>query len=239
MQALAHAVAFALVPAVAMVVGGTVAAFWPPTDRFKSYIQHFAAGIVFSALAVEVLPDVMHRDAPLAVASGFSLGLAVMLAIRRATRGAKGGTVTAVTRGVPVRLLAVVGVDIFVDGLLIGVVLATGNRAGALVTLALAIELFSLGLAVAAAGTAGRARTIRTTALLSTSAVLGAAAGSLTVGGLQGRWMEGLLGFAVAALLYLVTEELLVEAHEVPETPLSTAAFFIGFLALMLIDMAT
>lgn len=46
------------------------------------------------------------------------------------------------------------------------------------------------------------------------------------------------LGFAVAALLYLVTEELLVEAHEVPETPLSTAAFFIGFLMLMLIDMS-
>lgn len=235
MQALAHAVVFAVAPAVAMVVGGTVAAFWPPTDTFKSYIQHCAAGIVFSALAVEVLPDVMHRDAPLAAALGFSLGLAVMLAIRRAARGTKE---TVETRGVASRLLAVVGVDIFVDGLLIGVMLATGNRAGALVTLALAIELFSLGLAVAAASTAGRTRTIVTTAWLSTSTVLGAAAGSLTVGGLQGRWMEGVLGFAVAALLYLVTEELLVEAHEVPETPLSTAAFFVGFLALMLIDMA-
>jgi ZIP family zinc transporter len=32
------------------------------------------------------------------------------------------------------------------------------------------------------------------------------------------------------ALLYLVTEELLVEAYEVPETPLSTAMFFIGSL---------
>ena len=46
-----------------------------------------------------------------------------------------------------------------------------------------------------------------------------------------------LLGFGCAALLYLVTEELLVEAHEVPETPLATASFFVGFLVLLVIEM--
>jgi ZIP family zinc transporter len=38
-------------------------------------------------------------------------------------------------------------------------------------------------------------------------------------------------------LLYLATEELLVEAHEVPETTFATATFFGGFLVLMLIDL--
>jgi zinc transporter ZupT len=45
------------------------------------------------------------------------------------------------------------------------------------------------------------------------------------------------LTFGCAALLYLVTEELLVEAHEVPETALSTAMFFASFLLLLVIDM--
>lgn len=45
------------------------------------------------------------------------------------------------------------------------------------------------------------------------------------------------LSFGAAALLYLVTEELLVEAHEVPKTTLSTAMFFLGFLILLIIDM--
>ncbi|MDI9708957.1 hypothetical protein QM281_17785 [Acinetobacter baumannii] len=36
--------------------------------------------------------------------------------------------------------------------------------------------------------------------------------------------------------MYLVTEELLVEAHEVPETPFATAAFFIGFIVFFLIE---
>ena len=47
-----------------------------------------------------------------------------------------------------------------------------------------------------------------------------------------------MLAFGVAALLYLVTEELLVEAHETEDTPLATATFFAGFLALLLLEMA-
>ena len=52
--------------------------------------------------------------------------------------------------------------------------------------------------------------------------------------------MEAVLAFTCAALLYLVAEELLVEAHEgreESETPLETAVFFAGFLALLILDM--
>lgn len=45
-----------------------------------------------------------------------------------------------------------------------------------------------------------------------------------------------MLAFGAAALLYLVTEELLVEAHEGQETPLLTALFFIGFLAIPVLE---
>ena len=38
------------------------------------------------------------------------------------------------------------------------------------------------------------------------------------------------------ALLYLVTEELLVEAHEKPDTPLISSMFFVGFLALLTLE---
>ena len=40
----------------------------------------------------------------------------------------------------------------------------------------------------------------------------------------------------LVALLYLVTEELLVEAHAVPEQPWTTAMFFIGFLGMLVIE---
>jgi len=44
------------------------------------------------------------------------------------------------------------------------------------------------------------------------------------------------LSFGLMALLYLVTEELLVEAHEKPDSPLISAMFFVGFLGLLLIE---
>jgi ZIP family zinc transporter len=47
---------------------------------------------------------------------------------------------------------------------------------------------------------------------------------------MSGGFLAGVLGFGVASLLYLVTEELLAEAHEVPDTPVVTATFFAGFL---------
>ena len=48
--------------------------------------------------------------------------------------------------------------------------------------------------------------------------------------------IAGFLSFGLMALLYLVTEELLVEAHEKPDTPRISAMFFIGFLGLLLIE---
>ena len=54
---------------------------------------------------------------------------------------------------------------------------------------------------------------------------------------LNGAALGGVLAFGLAALLYLVTEELLVEAHEVRETRATTAMFFVGFLVLLMIDV--
>jgi ZIP family zinc transporter len=45
------------------------------------------------------------------------------------------------------------------------------------------------------------------------------------------------LAFGVAALLYLVTEELLVQAHEVEDTAIQAATLFFGFIVLFALDM--
>lgn len=47
--------------------------------------------------------------------------------------------------------------------------------------------------------------------------------------------LAGVLAFGTAALLYLVVEELLVEAHEETETPILSAMFFLGFLGLYIL----
>jgi ZIP family zinc transporter len=98
---------------------------------------------------------------------------------------------------------------------------------------ALTIELLGLGVAVALALIdAGNrpSETVATTAALSVLVVVGGVLGASALSNLGGDALSVVLAFATAALLYLVTEELLTEAHETEDTPLLTATFFAGFL---------
>jgi len=73
--------------------------------------------------------------------------------------------------------------------------------------------------------------------VLGIALLAGAGAGAGILNAVTPVFIDALLAFGVAALLYLVTEELLVEAHEEVETPIQTAMFFAGFILLFMIDM--
>lgn len=232
--------AYLAIPVAALVVGGVVAAVRPPGPRLTSGVQHFAAGVVFAAVAVELLPDILHERNPVAMTLGFAAGVILMLGVRHLTeaqtgqKGVSGG-------GPPTGLVVTIGIDLGVDGLLLGVGFAAGAKTGVLLTVALTVEILFLGLSAVAALTragVGRGRVVRTTLALALVLAAGGAAGTLLLRGLSGFALEAVLSFGAAALLYLVTEELLVEAHATPETPLLAATFFVGFLALLLVEMA-
>ncbi|MEO8072301.1 MAG: ZIP family metal transporter [Acidobacteriota bacterium] len=236
-SALLNVLSFALLPVAAAIVGAMIAAFRPPNSTVRSYIQHLAAGVVFSVVAVELLPEIVAKHAPVEVAVGFALGVLLMLGIRYFTHNLEEKKQKNESS---VGLLVAIGVDVLLDGLLIGISFSADAKAGRLLTFALMIELLSLGLAVAVAlGKAGKSRLkiILTVALLSLLIVVGAAIGATVLREVSTSVLEIVLSFGLAALLFLVTEELLVEAHEEPETPLATATFFGGFLLFLILGM--
>lgn len=141
----------------------------PPSPGVRSAIQHFAAGVVFSVVAVELLPDVTRAHSIPEVMLGFALGIALMLAVRKLTAvnetvtsaaneedairgnsGSNSSNADTQSGGASAGLLTAVGVDILLDGVLVGIAFAAGSREGTLLTLALSLELLSLGLALAA-----------------------------------------------------------------------------------------
>ncbi|MGN6545730.1 MAG: hypothetical protein ACTHK7_11820 [Aureliella sp.] len=234
MNSISQVLLYAGGAASAAILGGIAAVVWPPSARFRSYIQHFAAGIVFAAVAVEVLPDVVHREEPFAAAVGFALGVAALLGIRQLAerKSSKQGSDTA--------FVLTVAIDVFIDGLLLGLGFALGETAGLLLAIALGCEFLALGLAMSAQlrkDGVGRGKTILVIGCVMLPAIVSAWAGYTFLSGFSGGVMEAVLAFAAAALLWLVVEELLVEAHEVPETPVTTSLFFVGFLLLLLMDM--
>jgi ZIP family zinc transporter len=219
---------YTLIPAAAAVIGAAVAVNLRPGPVLVSAIQHFAAGVVFAAAAGEILPDLKHAGSPGATLIGGALGVAAMLGVRSLERRVKG----------PLGLMSVTGIDILVDGLVLGIAFAAGAKAGILLTVALTIEVLFLGLTVAnelgESGTS-KGRVIGLTAGLVLLLPLGALLGG-PVGALPATVQGGFLAFGMIALLYLVTEELLVEAHETEDQPWVTAMFFAGFLLLLLLD---
>jgi zinc transporter, ZIP family len=244
-----------------MLAGGSFALWRVPNGAWRSAILHFAAGLVFSVVAVELLPDIVKEHRPLEVGLGFG-GVAAMLGLRAAmrrfesegeklpatpahdeaaVRGQETARSEAPSLALPLGLLFGIMVDLVVDGLLLGIGFAAGQKEGVLLTFALTAEVLALGLATAAQlrrDNISVARCLIVLGGLSLSFFLGAGGGATLLSNLSGEALELVLSFGLAALLFLVTEELLVEAHEETETPALTASFFGGFLLFLLLGMS-
>lgn len=241
-MAITHILGLTAIPVGATVLGGAIAVFRVPSDKIRSLVQHFAAGVVMAVVAGELLPEITREHRPLGVLIGFVLGIALMLGVKALTERIERSDEQsgAGNRATKTGLLVAVAIDVFLDGLLIGVGFAAGERVGTLLVVALTLELLFLGVSVAASLTEAKVnhvRTLLTVTALSALVVLGALLGGSLLAGLSGLALEIVLSFGAAALMYLVVEELLTEAHEVKETPLITTSFFVGFVALYLLDL--
>lgn len=258
---LATTLRYAIIPVVFTIVGAAMGVYFPLLARLRGHVLHLAAGVVFAVVAVELLPEIQRRALAWDVAWGFGLGIVTMLAVDRIldrirgdhdeggdadARGSDGGVAPPATPAgpratrIPAGLLVAVAIDFLLDGLLLGVGFAAGARIGILLALAEAAEQLSVGLALAGElRTAGMTpgRIIAIIAALGALVFVTAVGGATVLSGLPDGAMEIVLSFGAAALLYLVTEELLREAHEERQSTSGTAMFFVGFLLFLIIGM--
>ncbi|MEC4048565.1 ZIP family metal transporter [Flavobacterium sp. SUN046] len=241
MTAISDVYLYALIPVISILVGGVTGLFTTPSGAFKSSVLHFAGGVVFSVVAVELLPDIIKNHKPIEVGIGFSLGIVTMLLVKFFAEKFEEKQENKTTKNaLPIGLLVALGIDLAIDGLLLGVGFAAGNTEGILLSVALALETFSLGLAVVLACinyNFTKQKNLFILLVLGLIFFSGAILGITLLSGLSQEWLELVLSFGLAALLFLVTEELLTEAHEEKETLLQTAMFFVGFLIFLLIGM--
>jgi zinc transporter, ZIP family len=224
------------IPAAVALAGGLLAAYWNPSRSARSLIQHFAAGVILAALAVEVFPEIGRGHIPAWVlVTSFALGSLFMYALKvwttrmEAHEGAAGSSIET-------GLVLATFVDVAVDGFMIGAGFSASGETGTILALGLSVELLFLGLALASDAIRGW-RIVALSAGIGATVMLCALIGSVLLAGTSHAVIGGALAFSAAALLYLVTDELLVEAHEVPETPTSTLVLFSGFLVFWCIQL--
>jgi zinc transporter, ZIP family len=213
-------VVYLLAPIITLLAGSFLASVCRPSDYWYGVVQHFTAGIIFSAVAVELLPALERTHVLGLMIAGFCLGVLLMLWMKEVFAH--------------MSIIVPTAVDLFIDGFLVALGFFIGIKGGVVLLVGLTFETFTLGLAVIAL-LHKRSMSLRNQGLVLVLFSVAMVVGYLLGYGLYGLmknpyFLSFILSFGVAALLYLVTEELLVEAHSVEDTPFITAMFFVGFL---------
>ncbi len=220
---------YTLIPMGLAILGGALASIYLPKPKVVSMLQHFVAGIVIGAVAIELLPKILGHASPISIGVGFSAGVVLMFLLHELSH--------LLSSKQALGLIIAAAVDLFIDGMLIGISFLAGKESGLLIAISLSLCAFFLNLSVSATLRQKKvAKLLQWSSLLLIALMLplGALIGSAVVGQFSSAILYQTLAFGVAALLYLGVEELLVEAHEGPESPWVCATFFLGFLVILL-----
>lgn len=238
MSSISTAAGLVTFPVLAAAVGSTAAAVRRPSPKVTSGVQHLAAGVVFAAVSTELLPDLLADGHLPVVIVGFSVGVALLLALaawgRRQEAATTGGSTTGAGL-LPVGMLAAVAIDLFIDGTLVGLGATLGRSQGIILTVALTLEILFLAVSVCIELLDAGLTNLRAAGIaagLGLFTALGAMVSAIALHDASTTVVVAVLAFGAAALLYLIVEELLVEAHEEEETSGLTAMFFLGFIVL-------
>ena len=229
---------YILIATGAGIIGGAVSLFWDPKAKARSAIQHFAAGAVLAAIASNVVPEVERVGTLPGIIGGFVAGGLTMIGLKWVTvrveqNNKRGG-------GLPAGLAAAAAVDTFLDGVIISAGFSADQKLGALLVIALGLELFFLTMSVGAEFRENKVvhwKSLAVTSGIACLLLVGSFGSSLTFANASQATLAIVLAFGAAALIYLIAEELLVETIQAEDSIFSTLMLFTGFLVLLILKL--
>ena len=224
-----------------MVLGGLLGSRLRPGKRFRAVVAHLVGGLVLGIAAADLMPAASDSGHPLALAIGFCLGFSLLLVINAVLEDPDDNSEQSRPRPMLLLMLPFL-IDSLIDGLVVGISSkAAGQQWVIPVAVALEMGLATLGLGTLLGRGAGRWRSRVSGALMAFTYVIGLSVSLVITNGLQGPALTGTLAFGTAALIYLVVEEVMKEAHARGEddSGVVNVAFFIGLLCIWLLDSVT
>lgn len=227
---------YLVVPWLVLILSTAVASYVRLTPSIKSVVNHFTAGVILAALATELLPEVTAAHMAMSMSVGFLLGTLAMLALKWFSESQKKEDKD--HSHWPWGFIAPVAIDLFVDGWLIVLALKISPASAVILALALGLEMLSLGAAIWMKLRSVQSSVVGCFAMgvcISLFLLLGGWIGQWAMMGVSPPVFVGCLSFGMAALLYLVAEELLVEAHcGMKDSPGITSFLFLGMWFIVL-----
>ena len=230
-----------ILPAISMAFGGLLGSRIRPGKRFRAVVAQLVGGLVLGIAAAALMPAASNSGHPVALAIGFCLGFSLLLVINALLEEPHDSPEHARPRPMLLLMLPFL-VDSLIDGLVVGISSEASEQQWVIpVAVALEMGLAALGLGTLLGRGTGRWRSAMSGALMAVTYLIGLSTSLLITNGLQGPALTGTLAFGTAALIYLVVEEVMKEAHARGEddSGLVNVAFFIGLLCIWLLDCVT
>lgn len=237
------------IPAIAIIFGTSFGINIDPSNITLSSFQHLAAGIILAAISLELLPKIIkvqdetHRMASII---GLILGGFIMIFLRTYINEEKAKQYLKFFHDkskIPWGLIISVAIDIFTDGFLIGAALsfARQQKSAFIMAIALAIEISLIGITI---GVTMKDAKLHYDKAYITGVILGII---ITIGAIFGNIIgrtlrdkpifTGMLSFGTAALIWMISEELLLNAHKKNLTSIEGAsALYLGFLLVIILE---
>ena len=225
-------------PAAVMLFGGVLTFFWQPSKTLIGLVQHLAAGIILAALMIEVFPEMRRTNmAQFPLILSFVVGVLFMYGVKLlGIYLERGNESHIVQKQFNYGMIITVFIDAALDGLTIGAGFAAGQKVGFALALGLSVEMLFLAMSLISDTIKGM-RILILSACFSVTILVCAVLGYHFLSTSSGGAIPIALAFSAAALIYLVTDELLIEAHEQEEKSYSMLVLFSGFVGFWLISL--
>ncbi|TFY97465.1 ZIP family metal transporter [Ramlibacter rhizophilus] len=232
-------VGLALLPAVGMVIGSILAEFWRLPPAALGAVLHGAAGVAVAVVSIEMMPRILDDIALWQLVAGFALGAAASIlmvkALHRTLRTLKLGSTGAWGVYLPV------AVDLFGDGLMVGIGSAVSSGVGLMLALSQVVANIPGGVVTIANlrdKKVRRAVRIAASASLILPTLVGALAGYWLLRDQGTAWQNTALAFVAGMLLLATIEDLVPEADEPAARRVwTTSGFAIGFIFFAIIAL--
>lgn len=222
-----------------MVSGGFLASRFNPGKLLRGIVAHLVGGLVLGIAAADLMPAASRNDHPYALAIGFCLGFILLLVINALLQDPRASSDENQSRPMMVLLIFPFVVDSLIDGLVVGISNEAAQQKWVIpVAVGLEMGLATLGLGTLLERGAGRWRSRLAGVIMALTYLMGLTLSKYLINDLHGPALTGMLAFGTAALIYLVVEEVMKEAHSRGENDsgIVNAAFFIGLLSIWLLD---
>ena len=225
-------------PAAVMLFGGILTFFWHPSKTIIGSVQHLAAGIILAALMIEVFPEMRRTAVPQSrLIIAFIVGVLFMYAVKIVGEHFERGNESQIAqKRFNYGMIIAVFIDAALDGVTIGAGFAAGQKVGLALALGLSVEMLFLAMSLISDTVKG-ARILWLSACFSLTLLTCAVLGYYFLSTSSTESIAIALAFSGAALIYLVTDELLVEAHEHEEKSYSMLVLFAGFVIFWVISL--